>query len=494
VKKLIVIAVLFLLAVTGAFAQAGDITDGMFGLPGENYMEVQWYPDAGFEKFYIQAGFTGKADLGFATKIGGLYIGVSYTGGLFHQYDWGGYEESVTIFRGTDKKIKQYTIPEGWADKTWLKNNPNPVDHNFGILIGIADMGFRFDFSSDYQIFEMKEDVIVGGDQYKSYKSEYGTLTPSITWGMAKDLTPNGIRPAIQLSFGFHVDQSQNERYDVTSPYASRSYIGNALGNEGTDNYTDLGLAINLGGYTIMARKNVFTKENEFSFSVDLDYSLNSKLYGKNKRTYSYLNRNANIEEEGRFSSSGGFDGFDTKIENGTHVIEPSLQVQWDSDKIGLGAKLHLPVTIESDKYTYNKLNISNSKLSYSLEKQGTEETISVEFAPSLNLGGVYRLVPSKFHINMGAEIGLSSAKSETVKSHVDATNTDSTKVTNTTKGTDSNFTIGVSFFLTRNVILDAYTGVQKANEFNFFGTGKSSDTETGSVTYFGGILLMLSF
>jgi len=494
VKKLIMIAVLLLAAVTGAFAQAGAITDYMFGLPGENYMEVQWYPESGFEKFYVQAGFTGKADLGFATKIGGIYVGVSYTGGIFNQYNWN-YEESVVSFRGADKKIKQYKTPDDWYKGTDDPYDPNiiypferPVDHNLGILVGIADMGFRFDFGSDYQLFEVKEDVVVDGGQYKSYRTEYGNITPSLKFGMAKDLTPNGIRPSVQLSLGFHVDQSQTEQYNDSSPYTKRAVnIKNAEGiNNGTDNYTDLGLALNLGGYTFMSRKNLFTKENEFSFSVDLDYSLNSKLYGKNQYTYSNIDATAyTFEKEGRFGDTNT--AFDTNIKNGTHVIEPSVQVQWNVDKIGLGAKLHLPVTIGFDESTTNLITYGTT--SYSIKETATTKETSIEFAPRLNLGGVYRLVISKFHINMGAEIGLSSAESKTVEvSPKDDSSKKTISVTNETNGTHSQFTIGASLFLTRNVILDAYTGVRDRRDLNFFGTGE------GSVTYFGGILLMLSF
>jgi len=444
----------------------------MFGLPGGNYMETQWYVYSGFEKFYAQAGFAAnKADLGFATKTGNLYIGVSYNGGIFNQYDIS-YTESETAFAGGNKKIKQYTIPAAFFTGT----GTSKPDHNIGILIGVADMGFRFDFSSDYQLFEVKEDAIVNTTDYKSYQSEYGNLTPSIKWGMAKDLTEKGIRPSVKLSFGFHVDQLEYEIYGGSTSYGpiTRS---SSNGNVGTDNYTDFELALNLGDYTILS------KDNGFKFTVDLDYSLNSEIYGENQyqwvvgsSVYTYK------KDKIRFT---GANSFDSDIVNATHTIEPVLQIQWDSDKIGLGARLHLPVEIASDESKANAVSFSGT--SATVVEGDTVKEVSVEFKPRLNFGGQYRLVPNKFFINIGAEIGLSTAKSTTTET-TDTGGKVTTSVDNETAGTSSNFTIGATLFLTKNVLLDAYTGVINASNFNIFGVTR------GSITYFGGILLALSF
>jgi hypothetical protein len=511
-KKLIVIAVLLAAIVTGAFAQSGDITDDMFGLPGSNYMEPQWYVYSGFEKFYIQAGLgSDKADLGFAAKIGSLYIGVAYAGGLFNQYNWG-YTESKINFAGkADQTIKQYTTPTGWATPTNTNppENPGdpalydrPVDHDFGILVGIADMGIRLNFKSDYQLFEVNENVAVGSTQYKSYKTEYGNMAPSIKWGMAKDLTDRGIRPSVQVSFGFHVDQSESERY--AGKDSQGLYLRSADGTGGTDNYTDLGLALNLGGFTILSY------DNGFSFSVDLDYSLTTTLYGKNSYTYDNLGTKVwTIEEQGRIKNATTTTigvptaDIDTDIVTATHNIDPILQVLWDSEKIGVGARLHLPVEISSDESTSNEVDYDPTNRSYKLVNNGSEKVTSIEFSPRINLGGQYRLVPDKFNINMGAVIDLSSVKSETTETTkitgtgASKTTTTTTNVTNTTKSTGSTFTIGATLFLTKNVILDAYTGVKNATEFNFFGLSKTDSPNTGdigSITYFGGILLALSF
>jgi len=533
-KKLVVIAVLFTAIVTGAFAQAGEITDYMFGLPGGNYMEVQWYPYAGFEKFYVQAGLsTGKADLGFAAKNSKIYFGVSYAGNIFHQYNWS-YTEEGTFFpgpaSGTDttlatspnnKKIKSYTTPANFASPSVAGGYTRPVDHNIGILIGVANMGFKIGFSSDYQIFEVKEDVRVDYVNYKSYKIEYGNLTPSVKWGMAKDLIENkGIRPAVELSFGFHVDQREVEEYETVTVGGVNTYpikgrdkkITAANGSDGTDNYTVFGLKINLGGFTIVSQ------DNGFSFSVDLDYSLESKIYGDNQVAYLYnapgttYNTYRYFKEKGRNYDSTD-STYETDIVNGNHKIEPTLQVQWSSDKVGLGAKLHLPVTIDSDEYTTNTIVSGTNNFytglpasgasSYKFRKDSSVKEVTVGFAPELKLGGQYKLVPDKLNINMGATIGLSKAESTTTETTtidyagstvttgwIKRNETTKTEVVPASNPTSSSFSVGATLFLTKNVILDAWTGVKDATYFNLFG----DNSGTPSLTYFGGILLMLSF
>jgi len=250
-KRLIVIAVLLTAMVTGAFASpAGSITDWLFGTPADNFMEVQWHVYTGFNKFYAQAGLSsGKADLGFATKFGkaedgsgGLYLGLAYAGNIFNQVDIG-YTESEINFKGVpNTKTKQY----GAINLTPATARP---DHDIGILIGVANMGFLFNLNTDYQLFEVKEDALIGGTQYKSYKAERGTITPSIKWGMAKDLTEKGIRPAVKLSLGFDINNTEVEQYQLAygSTTAYTTY-GTAIN---TDNSTEFGLAFNLGGFTL---------------------------------------------------------------------------------------------------------------------------------------------------------------------------------------------------------------------------------------------------
>jgi len=521
-KKFIVIAVLLAVVITSAFAQAGEITDYMFGLPGENFMEPQWYVYSGFEKFYIQAGFDNPslAKLGFATKTSDLYIGVSYEGGLFNQIDVGGYTEStisvptppalpgsISPFEG--KKIKTYGTPN-------LDSKGKRPNHSIGVLVGIQDMGIKLTVDTNYQIFDLKEDSIVGGNNYKSYKAEYGDVSPSLKFGMAKDLTEQGIRPSAELVFSFHTDSIQSDYYEgnLDTNTGIKSYITHeaieGFATQGTDNFAIIGVKLNLGEYTIYSKDN-------FTFSADFDYAFSATIYGENKYTYNAPNPTTGATDIKTFKEKGGFDDTNGVFHNGisvmVHGIEPSVKVTWDSEKVGLGAKLHLPILITDGKETTNDIDINTDKTSpaygtYTLYPTSTTKATTFHFLPELKLGGVYRLVPNKFNINMGATIGLSAVgvtteeetdeRQLTNKADPTSVNLDkgksTTTVTPVSAGTSSSFSIGVSLFLTKNVILDAKTGVENANSFNVFGTGHSFFASEGSLTHFCSLLLMLSF
>jgi len=476
-KKLTGIAVLLAVIVINTYASpTAGVTNGLFLTPQDDYMSVQWYPRVGLEKFFATTWLgSDVASLGFAAKAGGaLYIGVSYSGDLFNQVDIGYTETNASFNGGTVKTFKNYNDDELRAvNYSGYRQRPN---HGLSVLIGAADMGFRFDFSSSYQLFEIKEDSVIKGaltaddTSVKSAKYEGGSLSPSFTWGMAKDLTPNGIRPRISLSFDFSIDSTELE------PYIGAVTLGKLID---TDNSTGIGLSFNLGGFTINRTNSGFTT------SVDFTYSFYTRIYADNQ--FSWFNEINNKivteKKKGHFYDDSTALYFMTDVMGMNHIILPSLKVTWDSKRAGLGARLDLPVTINSSGNTRYIMN-NYSGVFYEYEKLDSTSSIGVSFNTFIYLGCQFRVVPEKFNINIGAGIDLSKigqSEKET-KDFIDDTNLK--EVDASTGGTDSFFSVGASLFLTKNVSLDAYTGVRSDRSFNI----------TNSITYFSNILLSLKF
>jgi len=477
-KKLTGIAVLFAAIVINAYASpTGTTTNNLFVMPQDDYMSVQWYPRVGLENFFATAGLSGAANLGFAAKAGNAYIGVSYNGHLFRQVDIGYTETKAPFNGGADKTFKTYDANELESVASLYHSGPY---HNLGILIGVADMGFRLGFFSTYQLFEIKEDSAIEEagpppvtTSIKSAKFEGGQLNPSFTWGMAKDLTPNGIRPRVGLSLRFGVSSTEVE------PYMGATTRGKLIN---TDNSTGIGLSFNLGGYTLKRTESGFTT------SVDFTYNFSTTFYGENQ--YSWVNTIENKinteKKKGRFVDNGTNQYFITDIMDMSHTITPSLKVIWNSDRVGLGTRLDLPVSINSSgdaRYSMN--NYSGS--SYEYQKLDSTSSVGVSFDPYLYLGSQFRLVPNKFNINIGAGIDLSGIGQNEKETKDFVADTDSKEVDAITSGTNSYFRVGATLFLTKNVSLDAYTGVSYNRSFNFTGTWNS-------LTTFGGILLSLKF
>jgi len=478
-KKIIGIAVLMAAMITTAFASpTGSVTYSLFKMPEDNYLDARNYPKVGLEKFFATAGLSSSsyADLGYAAKTtGGLYFGIGYTGAPLDYADIGYTEANSSFNGGANKTFKTY------ADVQNEIRTDTPYN-NIRLLFGVADMGFGVGFSSTYQLFEVKEDAMVNTTPVKSYKTEFGNLSPSFVWAMAKDITPNGLRPGVSLFFTFHVDSTEiNEYHALNESWGS---------NVNTDNYTTIGVGLSSGDYYLKRT------EGGFKFSVALAYSLDTTIYGENQFSEVDAVGKKIITEKrnGRFN----YYGSDTLITNYTyffHSISPSLKVIYETERIGIGAQLALPVNIVSRKYTlYHFNNYSGSYFEYKEDRE--YDSTSVDFYPRLYLGSQFKLVPDRFNINIGATIGLSSAgqsQSETTNigdpyAVPPVADTTRTSVNPYTQGTSADFSVGATLFFTKNVSLDAYTGVRNTDSFNSFGAFGSS------LTTFSGVLLSLKY
>jgi hypothetical protein len=506
-KKFFGVVILLMAITATAFASPAGVTTYWFaGNEEDDYVNPQWYPGVEFSKFFATAGFAGAADMGFATRFGGgFYLGVHYAGNIFKNYSVTYEEMTNAIFANkADKSFRSYSsLPDFTANVPY---------HDFGVLIGIADMGFLVTVNTDYQSFRVTEDTQIAGNDYKSFERSEGNITPGLKWGMARNLLENGIRPAVGVTFGINNNITKYEEYILDynrpafeAPTAPYKVFGEYIDSS---NYNDLGIAFNLGGYTFIST------ESGFNFSADLDYNLNAVIYGDSEYT--------RIEPEGtpytsdykitykKYSVKGRSNSItdaEVDITDSTHTITPSVSVNWGSERIVLGAKLELPVEISSEGYT-NQESHYTTYIGNLLGPQvhgydewrntGTHSVSGIKFSPVINLGAQYRVVPNKFFINVGAEIGLSSAGQSTttdVDYYYDSWDTNNKKmgetkdttVTTFSDGTTTSLKAGMTFFFTDNVFLDAFTEVT-GDSFNIFGAG------AGSITTFHGIILCLKF
>jgi hypothetical protein len=508
-KKFLGIAILLMAMGTTVFASpAGSTTYWFAGNEEDNYVNPQWYPGVEFSKFFATAGFDGKADLGFATRFGGnFYLGAHYNGDLFKSYTVDYYEVTDETFANNDgRNFRWYTSLPNFGT--------NIPAHDFSVLIGVADMGFLISVDTNYQSFRITGDTAIGTSAYKSYERSEGNITPGLKWGMAKDLTANGIRPAIGVTLGINNDITKYEIYEQDYNQTTAQGLLDApyriYGEQiSSTNDNDLGLTFNLGGYTIIST------EGGFSFSADLDYGLEAVIYGDSEYTWlvtegtPYTSGYTRTYKKSSVKGTISGNTAEVNITDATHTITPSVSASWSSEKIVLGAKLELPVEISSSGYTaqerryttYDSLGSVNPKQHDWDEWRdtGTSSSSGVTFTPVINLGAQYRVVPNRFFINVGATIGLSTVGQESSSSVgyvFDVADTNNKKVeeikspvsvTTSSGGTSTSLRAGMTFFFTDNVFMDAYTEVT-GNSFNVFGTG------SGSITAFNGIILCLKF
>ncbi|MDR0320779.1 MAG: hypothetical protein LBI28_04680 [Treponema sp.] len=412
------------------------------------------------------------ATLGFATKVNDVYIGTFYSGNFWTWAPTNYYTETSTTPTGGPAGI--YDVYSS------INVVPNPIN-NVALLIGVADMGFRLTYRTNYQSFT-NSNIVVGSQLYRNYHAEEGYLAPQIAWAMAKDLvTGKGIRPYVTLDLVF------DRNYQKTETAGSD---GTATGEKilRSQNHFDPSLGIGLGGYT-------FYNKDGFRGSFDLDYVFTMKLYDNE---YSYVE--GGQYKTGRFNgifSPGSFPY--TEQSNMFHSLTPSISGSWSKDRLALKFKLNMVLTLTTDESNTMALNGS------SLVRNGNSDlTTTFTFRPDLRLSLQYKLIPDRLTLNTGARIQATSITLTTIdhKYYNDGAETrgQATTIHQNSFGDNSGggsgfasrFNIGVTYNFTENAWVEALTGVSGSygnkSAIEVFGTGDNG------LFSFGSILVVLKF
>jgi hypothetical protein len=410
------------------------------------------------------------ATVGFATKVSNVYVGAFY-GGHF----WTGAPPN----NYTKKQFTEATVPAGGEiGKTYNAYNnisvaPDPVN-NAALIVGVADMGFRLTYRTNYQSFK-ESNIVTGNQVYKSYEAEEGYIAPQIAWAMAKDLTKDGIRPYVTLDLVFN----RNYKKVKTAGADADNNSGERIVY--SENHFDPSLSIGAGGYT-------FFNNNGFKLSADFDYVLTLNIYDNE---YSYV-------EDGHYKTGkieGTFRQADFPFEEKSYVsnlLTPSLSGSWGIDKLSLKFKLNLPFTIINGESATMSLDDTNKMIHAGANEVSTAFT----FRPDLRLALQYKIIPDRLALNTGARIQATAISLKTInrKEYDPEGNlNDSSKMIDNSYGSRgsfvSRFHIGFTFNFTENVWAEAMTGVS-----NMWGDSAIDVFAPGGLFSFGGILVSLKF
>ena len=441
---------------------------GRFSSGADDYIHSAYYADVEFKNWFSFASFAeaNRVSMGYARRIGGIYLGLYYGGNLFMGYTTDTYTESDETTYGATKTFRAYSSGPGISTAAGYNNN------RFAVLIGFGNMGIRLSYASTHDGFSGED--ISYGLLYKQYDSANGWIVPQIQWGMTTTLLPQGIQPTVTLDLGFRRYFTRYEQY-YTSPWTTRSeYVQNS------QNYFEPTLSLGAGGYTI------YTGE-AFKAAVDLDYTLIFRMYSND-----YSNTTPDAAGKYKVASISVLNttGVLTEKSYIKNEVTPSIKASYSGERLGLGAKLYLPLGFESEKTTDMVRKAANDT---DIWKDGDDESrFEFTFSPLICLGLQYQMIPSKLTLNAGGVItaveftrestdtdsysgGSKAAGSSTVKTR--STSFSGTRVTG--------LYAGFGFNLNENFGLEAVTGVggspariaRGSNEVNIFGTGNDSLT-----------------
>jgi hypothetical protein len=485
-NKVFTLALFLMITTAGAWAQnlpnniwaspQSNTTEGRYRSNADNFIRPDQYTGVSFNKWFGMASFLWDdafsqiATAGFATKAGSVYIGAFYSGNF-----WTGMANNNYI------EEEPATVPAGGAagkvyDVYGSINVGGASVNNAALLIGVADMGFRLTYRTNYQLFK-KSDIVTADQLYDSYQIERGYIAPQIAWAAAKDLTKNGIRPYAAVDLVFDRDYQKTE----TAGADSAGIIGENIGR--SSNHFDPSLSLGLGGYT-------FYSKDGFRLSADLDYVLTFNIYDNE---YSYIENGAYKIGKIKGTYSPGSNPYVEKFLV-SNLITPSLSGQWSKDRLALRFKLNLPLTFASDEQ--NSMQLNGGDLVYN---GASNSTFTFIFRPDVRLALQYKIVPDKLTLNAGARIQATAITLDTIKQEY-YTNGDkissraihNSSFINTGTSTQfvSRFSIGPTFNFTENAWVEATTGVTNA----YGNSGTIEVFAPGGLFSFGSILVALKF
>jgi hypothetical protein len=406
------------------------------------------------------------------------------------------------IYSYTEEK----SDPFGSGEKTWKIFSGHPSlgykenrNHNeAALLFGIADMGFKVYFGTNYQENSQSDFILTSnpGRYYKSYEEQIGHINPGIVWGMTRALIPGrGIKPVVRVDLNFLRYNIKQEDYDATGKTAGM-YVRRS------ENRFIPGLNLATDDFTLVRVNNV-------SLNIDLDYDIKVHFYDNE---YSYLDANGKYKiktlQGGKVGASTESSSEFSDINQIQNSLTPKINVRWSGDRLGLFAGLYLAMSADVETQTGKGLKPGSTD--GSLVKSGFDVTTTVySLNPEFNLAMQWAIVPERLFLNTGCAIRVFKITSSTEdkKSYAgdveDETKKD--KVINNEFGNAStNLYLGVTFNFTKNLALQAALGVDSNNSVNVFrsdarfSTNDPSDPNyrnlTGGLFNFANILVTLQF
>ncbi|MCL2139455.1 MAG: hypothetical protein FWH41_08000 [Treponema sp.] len=488
-----------------------DVTLGIFESDADYFMSVRNYANMDFTKWWGSVSYKYQGDtslessqlaqLGFAARFGNVYAGLAYRGNGWLQFG--------KIGR-TNDHIYNYSKQKAYG-KTWkvFSSDPYPLSgdsllrNEAAVLIGLADMGFKLYYASNYQT-NKQTDFAIGNSIadftfIKSLLQEKGHINPGLTWGMTRDLIPGiGIKPQVNIDLDFNRENEKRELFVSSNPDpndpSTIDFSTPGMRIYSMNNYFAPGIDLGLGGIT-------FTKVNDFSLGFDVDYGI---------KVYFYNNEYSYSDAAGRYHIKkirGGWVYNESQFADKTEIINslfPAIAASWSGERLALTGKLGMAMSFHTIKETFYKIKAGSND--GSLEKHGEDKkNIENEYMPVFNLALQWAIVPSRLFLNAGGQLRVFKInhylwdKHEYLDGKEDPDPT--RRIIETRNALDSASTtlfLGLTFNITARLELQAALGITSNNDINVFDfSGFTTDARgrgNGGLVNFGNILMSLKF
>jgi len=419
-------------------------TAGVFGTDVDNYMNVNYYGDVNFNKWfgYVGGDASGIFNLGYATKFGAIYLGTYYSGNLFKTET----NETTRLTTTWDTNLQQMLTRRD--DKIYTRTTTN-TNNNIAALIGLTglQMGIQVGFYENITTYNTPYNVTRGGTSTKiqnadgsitytnndslNYEESDGDLIPYIQWGMQLKVGSYNLTPRVGVAVNFYQDKLIDKYYASGRTVYQGKIVGQEqITREGNnDGCTILGIAAGADFYL-----------ND-SMYVGLDYGLTMDIYDQ---SFGDAGRSGSVNGTIKWNTTNTTDNYiDRTVKSDVvniNVIEQSSMIHtivpafWKQNALGenlkLGVLVKLPITIASgfassytDEWTTNETtyidanNFQNNTTTIKKDHTAGDKTETSIFniAPTVGVGVSYDLIPNKFTVNAGINVNVPSFTSTSI-------------------------------------------------------------------------------
>jgi hypothetical protein len=443
--KVIILGIItvFVLAlpVSGQESNQLQATAGVFGTDVDNYMNVNYYDEVEFGKWFGYLGYNGLLNLGYATKIGfgggeeggnSIYLGLFYRGSAI-SFDT---DKTTRLTTKWDTNLQTMT---GKVDEVEYERTVTYTNNNITALIGIAGMGIKVGFYENLASYntplnagrdglstvtENPDGTISYTDNASiNYEELKGDIFPYLQWGMKLNLGSNVLAPRVGVGVNFYQDKLIDEYYSAGRVEYQGKIVGSEEINRQDNNNGYLGLDVAVGADYYL----------DDSMYVGIDYALGVKFYSTD---YSGGGKSGSVDgtiNSHTYTKTSDYvalgytektDSLKLDITEQSYMSHQIIPAFWKEKKISedlkVGVLVQLPVTIISqtasdytDEYqtierTYKDTNFSNQNETTTSEKHiagDLVETSVFSISPSIGVGASYALIPGRFTVNAGVNV-----------------------------------------------------------------------------------------
>jgi hypothetical protein len=375
---------------------------------------------------------TFRANLGYATKLGSLYLATRYWGNIFQ--DTGG-DESVTLNPTYDADTN--TLTELVETTTYPTDKRRISNNHLDVLIGIAGQGIRLGFYESMSFYAAeanrtftKTDTQDGYVRYQNEVDEYsqysGYLQPSLQWGTQLKAGSLTIKPRAGAAFNIYMNKMTDNYY---ADYTTLN--GNLVGQKDLT----IGNGRNNGFLQpVFAAGADFglPKKDTVAVTLTIDYLMNFRIFNNDYDVNGFEGTaKGPVGYSGSTTTTTSIDSTSTTRTatltfNDTSRFYHRIAPRFMADKavaegLKLGLAIQAPIIITStsnDRYyetktyteatTFNAANPAAAKTTTDRTEHtpyGLTESTVIDVKPSIRIGASYALIPDRFTVNAGVQL-----------------------------------------------------------------------------------------